>query len=229
MHLAILHRKVDLFKPSMIVADPISALASAGNQYDVTAMLTRLIDFLKTRLITFLMSSLVSEGKMVEESEANISSLIDVWFLQQNVTVGGERNHTFYVTKARGIPHSNQFREYTITSNGIQLSDPYLGTQGVLTGSARLFQEAREKAETILRQQDVVRREADVERKRKAMEAQVENLRAEFAAEEGSLKTFVLQEAVRKRLLSEDRAAMAVSRRLNPPKPKHSPRRGGNR
>lgn len=38
--------------------------------------------------------------------------------------------------KSRGIEHSNQIREFVLTDDGLRLLDVYLGSKGVLTGSA---------------------------------------------------------------------------------------------
>ena len=58
----------------------------------------------------------------------------------------GERNRVLYVIKSRGMSHSNQMREYRITNAGIELVDAYVGPNGVLTGHARINQEAGEQA-----------------------------------------------------------------------------------
>jgi hypothetical protein len=49
--------------------------------------------------------------------------------------------------KSRGMPHSNQIREFILSSDGIQLVDIFHGSDGVLTGSARRAQEAAEMAD----------------------------------------------------------------------------------
>ena len=48
--------------------------------------------------------------------------------------------------KSRGMAHSNQIREFVLSSEGIKLREAYIGPEGVFTGSARLAQEAKEKA-----------------------------------------------------------------------------------
>ena len=47
------------------------------------------------------------------------------------------------------MAHSNQIREFLITAEGIELLDVYVGPEGVLTGSMRAAQEAREQAAAI--------------------------------------------------------------------------------
>jgi len=59
------------------------------------------------------------------------------------------------------MAHSNQIREFRLTNHGVELLDVYVGADGVLTGSARLSQETRDKAEQLLHQQEVVRNKLD--------------------------------------------------------------------
>ena len=51
--------------------------------------------------------------------------------------------------------HSNQVREYKITSEGIKLLNLYLGPARMLTGSARVSQIEKEKAEKLDRKQEI--------------------------------------------------------------------------
>ena len=59
-HLSIMQRQIDEFNPSLVIIDPISNLISVGVETDVKSMLTRMIDYLKTRKITTFLY--VSEG-----------------------------------------------------------------------------------------------------------------------------------------------------------------------
>ncbi len=53
----------------------------------------------------------------------------------------GERNRILFVTKSRGTNHSNQVREFILSSDGIRLVDVYVGPDGILVGSERRAQE----------------------------------------------------------------------------------------
>src|SRR5215470_11668279 len=143
-------------------------------------MLTRLIDYLKSEAITGLFTALTKSSGEVEHSEIGVSSLMDTWILLRNLESDGERNRGLYVLKSRGMAHSNQIREFRLTDHGIDLLDVYIGPEGVLTGSMRAAQEAREKALGVVRKQDMERRQRELERKRRGLEAQIEALRAEF-------------------------------------------------
>jgi circadian clock protein KaiC len=181
-------------------------------------MLTRLIDFLKTEQITGVLTSLTKGREQKEETDVGISSLIDTWFLLRSLELGGERNRGLYVIKSRGMAHSNQIREFLVTPRGIDLLDVYVGQDGVLTGSMRTAQEARERAAEAerVREADVRRRTS--ERRRRALEAQIESLRAELEGEEDLERREAADEGARQALRRDSLAAMARSRRADAPK-----------
>jgi circadian clock protein KaiC len=144
--LLVTHKHIASFKPSIVVVDPITNLLMVSTLGEVRSMLTRLVDFLKTLEITAIFTSLTAPGGSLEASEADVSSLMDTWLLLKAIEVGGERNRALYVLKSRGMEHSNQIREFVLTNDGLRMLDVYLGPEGVLTGSARVSQEGREKA-----------------------------------------------------------------------------------
>ena len=150
-----------------------------------------------------------------EATVIGISSLADTWVLLRDIEMSGERNRGLYILKSRGMAHSNQIREFLLTDHGVDLKDVYVGPAGVLTGSARLSQEAREKAERLLRQQEVELKRLDLERKRKAMEAQIAAIRAGFEAEEAEVKKLFGQDKLRQQMIAKDRETMAQMRKAD--------------
>src|SRR6201999_3514842 len=118
-----------------------------------------------------------------EATDMGISSVMDTWILLRDIELGGERNRGLYVLKSRGMKHSNQIREFVITPKGIDLLDVYVGSEGVLTGSARAAQEAKERADLLVREQLTQRRKIELDRKRASLDARIAALQAEFAAE----------------------------------------------
>jgi circadian clock protein KaiC len=212
MHLATIHKLVGRFQPSVVIVDPISNLAHAGIRREVTAMLTRLIDALKAEGITVLMTCITQRDGRMEHTDADISSLVDTWLLLRDIELGGERNRAMYVLKSRGMLHSNQIREFRLTDRGIELTDVYLGPEGVLTGSARLSQEARESAAERRRQDELEAMQRDLERKREAMEARITALRKEFDAEAEEAVRVISQAKARTEASGAERARMGVSR-----------------
>src|SRR5581483_11849719 len=224
-HLALMHRLITDFAPSAVVMDPITNLMAAGSESEVARMLLRLLDFLKSLQITSVFTSL-THSESLETSDVGVSSLMDTWLLLRNLEENGERNRGLYVLKSRGMAHSNQIREFTLTDEGVVLRDVYVGLDGVLTGTARLAQEAREREEEIVRRREAARRRTLLERKRRALEAQIAALRATFDAEEEddrALDSDLGAEATRS---EADRRAMMSSRFGDEEAP--GPNGGGN-
>jgi circadian clock protein KaiC len=178
-------------------------------------MFVRLIDFLRKKKITGFMTCLTSpNSKSLEMTEEGLSSMVDTWLLLRDVETGGERNRLMYVLKSRGMAHSNQVREFVITSNGINLMNAYLGEHGVLTGSARLNQENRERAEKQNAKEELERKRLMLEHRRKAMESEIEVLRAGFLAEQEEFARAAASGQLRERQIAIDRQAMSASRRV---------------
>jgi circadian clock protein KaiC len=120
-HLVLVHRAVERFKPDVVIIDPMTNLLSVGTQIDVRAMLTRLIDFLKTRNITALFTSLTSAGADIESTETMISSLMDTWVLVTGEAVDRKRRRFLYVLKSRGMAHSDDVRDFRFSDRGIDI------------------------------------------------------------------------------------------------------------
>jgi circadian clock protein KaiC len=149
----------------------------------------------------------------LESTESEVSSVMDTWILLRDIELGGERNRGIYILKSRGMAHSNQIREFLITSKGVDIIDVYTGQSGVLTGSARLSQENKDKEEEASHKEEIEKLQRDLERKRKLMEAQVTALQAEFTAKEEEFKQLVNQEKRREKSGTENRKKMALIRK----------------
>jgi circadian clock protein KaiC len=216
MHLAIMYKVVRDFQPRVVVVDPITNFITVGTYEDIRSMLMRLVDLLKASQITGLFTSLTHGGRATEKTDVAISSLIDSWLLLRDMEVNGERNRVMYLLKSRGMAHSNQVREFLITNRGIELLEVYTGTEGVLTGSARLAQESKERAATLLREQDVLRRRRELDRRRQAVEAQIAALRSGLEADEEELKLALGEAQEREARLERGRTDMARSRQAAP-------------
>jgi circadian clock protein KaiC len=229
MHLVALHRQVNEVGPRVVVVDPVSSLLTGGSLEETTSLAVRVVDYLKARQITAVFTSLAHAGDAVERSELALASLIDTWLLLRDVEVGGERNRGLYVLKSRGMAHSNQVREFLMSDKGIDLRDVYVGPEGVLTGSMRLAQEAREKAAALTRQQEIERRTRELERKRRALEAQISAQRAQFETEQEEIRLLLQQEKAASDQLRDDETAMGRSRRVDASDPLRGPIRSNPR
>jgi len=215
MHLLRVQKLIDQIKPSITVFDPLSGYLTLGDSLEVKSMLTRLLDSLKGRQITSIFNTLLEGDHSELQSELGVSSLMDTWILLRNIEHNGERNRGLYILKARGIAHSNQIREFVFTDRGIELKDVYAGAEGVLTGSARAAQEAREKAAAQLRREAIERKKRELERKRQALDTQIVALRAQFETEAEEIKKEIALETSREQALQMDRVQMAQLRSGN--------------
>ena len=210
MHLARMNRDIEQFKPATIIVDPISAFR--GPSTEIHATLVRLADICKTKGITAVFTSLSAIDEQMSESERSVSSLMDTWISLRDIEADGERNRILYLLKSRGMSHSKQVREYQLTDNGVHLTEPYLGPEGVLTGAARMAQEAREREAEHERLEQSEQRKREMARKRDALERQIAEMRAALDAEEDELSKIVAHQNVRSASAASDRAAMAKKR-----------------
>ncbi|MGH9736288.1 MAG: circadian clock protein KaiC [Candidatus Acidiferrales bacterium] len=216
MHLVRLHKAVDEFKPDTVVLDPVTNLiTAASDQSEVKSVLTRFIDFLKMKQITAMYTSLTNASSAAETSDVAISSLIDTWLLVRDLESNGERNRAMYVIKSRGMAHSNQVREFRMSSHGVELVPAYLGTHGVLTGTSRMIQEAQESAEQLRVQHEQERKRFTLETKRKTIEAQITALRAEYEVAEKEAASMLEEVEATRNQRGADRLAFAKSRSSN--------------
>jgi circadian clock protein KaiC len=216
MHLVTIHNLVNQFRPRVVVIDPVTDFAALGDEAEIKAMLTRLIDFFKMQQITALFTSLTTGGTFMESTDIGVSSLMDTWLLLRDVQNGAERNRVLHLLKSRGMAHSNQVREFLLTDHGVELRDVYAGPSGdLLAGSARDALEAQEKAQALVREQEIEGKEQELERKRQALEAQIASLRVEFEVEQAETAKTIGQDQTRTGVLAGNRVQMARLRQAD--------------
>ena len=210
MHLVAMHKRIEAFQPRAVVLDPISSLLASGNQHEVESMLVRLFDYLKTKQITCLVTALTRSGE--EESVVGISSLIDSWFQVRDIEIDGERTRGLYLVKSRGMGHSNQVREFVISSEGVNLVPVAIGPHGVLTGSARLNIEAERRSRRAAREQEVARQERALGRRRANLVNQMAALRAELESAEEDFRAGVAEAGDVEQRLTDSQSQRAEHR-----------------
>ena len=215
VHLALIYKTITELNPTVVVVDPITNFLAVGDSIETKSMLTRLMDFLKMKQITGMFTSLTSAQHNIEDSEVDVSSLMDAWLLVKNIESNGERNRGLYILKARGIAHSNQTREFLLTDHGIELIDAYIGSEGVLMGSARSTQLAREQAAEAERQQATARRQRDLRREQELYEAQLLALKVQYERERDKILTELDEEQNRLRIGADQRLEIARLRRAD--------------
>ncbi|MDQ3002678.1 MAG: circadian clock protein KaiC [Fibrobacterota bacterium] len=215
MHLVKIHKLIREFRPSVVIIDPVTNLGAMGSNSEVSSMLIRLLDYLKGEGITALFTSLTSgdSGTDMELTDVGVSSLIDTWLLLRDIENNGERNRGMYIIKSRGMSHSNQIREFVLSSSGIDLKDVYVGPSGVVTGSSRLTMEARDRASALSLQQEIDTMKQKMDRKRQAMEAQWLAMQALFQAEEVEIKQLIEEKKSLQSRTADDREEMGMSRK----------------
>ena len=191
LHLLKLRKMIRDFKPTTVIIDPISNLMNVGSVHEVRSMLVRLIDMLKINNITTFFTSLNQQNEdfRPDLAEDSVSSLVDTWITVRDMEGIGERNRGLFIIKSRGMGHSNQVREFIIRDSGIQLLDIELGPNGILTGAARKSHELNKKVSKLKLQDELNRKDREILRKRKILEANIEALKNDFesAVEELSI------------------------------------------
>jgi len=215
VHLALIHKIIVDFEPSVVVVDPITNFLAVGDDRQTKAMLTRLIDLFKLRQITAIFTSLTSAGDELEDSQVGVSSLMDTWILVKNIESNGERNRGLYILKARGIAHSNQVREFILTDRGIELIDAYVGPEGVLMGSARSTQLARETAAQVERRLVTEHRQRELQRQQQLYEAQLIVLQAAYEADRDAIMRELEGDKERERVNASQRLEIARLRQAD--------------
>ena len=205
MHLVVIHKLIKQFKPDCVVIDPITNLVSVGTGSEIQSILTRLLDFLQTQQISVMFTALTPNNILKEQTDETISSLVDTWIQVRDIEMNGERNRGLYIMKSRGMNHSNQVREFIISSKGLHLEDVYLGTEGVLTGSAREAHLLQRKTEAILQKHSLSRNDKAIERKTRELQLKIQALTSEFESINEELKNDYVELQLKKDVMAENR------------------------
>jgi circadian clock protein KaiC len=215
MHLSMMLKLFEEFRPRVVAVDPISNLYPVGDDIQVRSMLMRLIDYAKTLQITGLFTNLSSKSGgtyAIESTDAHVSSLMDAWLVLKNVEGNGERNRAFMIVKSRGMAHSNQLSEFVLSARGIDILPVSTGSGGILFGSSRLAQADREKADLLTRSQETERKRREIAAKRRQMETEIAMIREKFDREEAELEILIGQEEKRATLSSAADETIAAQR-----------------
>jgi len=207
-HLAMLAELIEEVKPTVAVLDGIAGLAGP-NSSDVSPIVSRKIDMLKGRGITTLATMRDHDD---QSGEVGVSALMDTWLLLRNVESNGERNRLLFVIKSRGTAHSNQVREFVLTNSGIDLVDVYVGPEGVLTGSARQAQEARQRDAGQQQGDDLIRRQRELRRSIVEGDARLTAMEDDVAAARAELERIETQKLREMTDTEADRVAMSSRR-----------------
>jgi circadian clock protein KaiC len=195
-HLMELRKIIRDFEPRHMIIDPISALAKTGGHVSAVHASMRLLDYAKCRGITCVCTSLVSSSEITEEqTETEISTIADTWIHLAYKVLGGERNRTLTIVKARGIGHSNQVRELILSDEGIALTDVYTAGGEVLVGTARYEREVAMRLQRRRRELELEMRRAELRAAEGELNARLEILRRELEAKRAEIELVESSEA----------------------------------
>ena len=208
-HLAILARLIEEETPSVAVLDGIASLSNGTLTTEVTSIVARQIDLLKSRGITSVITAL---GQGEEVSTVTVSAMVDTWLQLRNTEANGERNRLLFVLKSRGTAHSNQVREFVLTDHGVELVDVYVGAAGVLAGSARVTQQAAERDEELRIAEELGRRRRKLHRSVIEREAHLVAVQDQLDAERTEIDRIDLREGHQVADTEADRSTMAARR-----------------
>jgi circadian clock protein KaiC len=122
LHFLAIKKIIDEKKPGVVILDPITNLMTEGPNSDIRSMLTRFVDYLKSRQITVMFTAAITVGSIERNpSDEGISSMVDTWIMVQDIEVDNERTRSLCVMKSRGMPHSNEVWKFQIAHSGIKI------------------------------------------------------------------------------------------------------------
>jgi circadian clock protein KaiC len=221
-HLLRIFDTINEFEPDHLVLEAVSACERLGSRQAAFDFLVRLIDYCKNHRITAILTNQTPGFQNTTEiSGIGISSLIDGVIFLRYLESGGELNRLLLVMKMRGSKHSNQFQEFKISDTGIEIADIYAGEGGVLTGVARLEQEARDTVEIRKKETEVRLKEEDLRQKAISLKARGMMMQSSIETMEAEL-----EELKREQKLSvTERGARGKLRGTNADKPAPSAQR----
>jgi len=208
-HLAILAELIEEEKPAVTMLDGIASLSHGILTPEVTSIVARQVDLLKSRGITSVITAL---GQEEDVGAVSVSAMVDTWLQLRNIEANGERNRLMFVLESRGTAHSNQVREFVLTDHGIELLDVYIGAAGVLAGSARVTQQATERDEELRIAEELARRRRELHRSVIEREAHLVAVQDQLDAERTEINRIDLREGHQVADTEADRSTMAARR-----------------
>lgn len=122
-HLIAMTQIAETFQPTCMVLDPITNFMSVGDAQEVKSMLTRVLDYLKSRRVTLLTTALTPGSGSPDETQVSVSSMTDTWISLDLEFMGGGGRREVHIIKSRGMEHSLETRELVMSSEGLTLRD----------------------------------------------------------------------------------------------------------
>jgi circadian clock protein KaiC len=207
-HLMRILGSFDQFRPHHVVVDAVSAAVRIGSGRTAFELVVRLLNACRGQGSTaILLNQTIGIAERAAIAGEELSSLVDAILHLRFVEIGGETNRVLSILKSRGTAHSNQLREFRITSQGIDILPVFGGAGGVVTGAARQEQEMREAAEArqlvgflVTKRKEIARRRAELAAETARMAASIEEAESELANMELEVKESDVGRSVRSRM-----------------------------
>jgi circadian clock protein KaiC len=138
-HLVRCFNMIDEFKPDHVVVDAISSFERMGSDRAAFEFAMRLSNRCKDKSITLLMTNQSAGGDddRVAISGIGISSIIDALLWLRFVEAENKIKRKLLVIKSRGSKHSNQYHDFRITDQGIEVPDETAGDGSKSSGEVR--------------------------------------------------------------------------------------------
>jgi len=109
-----------------LIVDAISACKRIASENAAFSYLFRLLNYCRKSGITVLLTNQISGFQQTHDIYGfGFSSFVDTIIFLDYVQIGGEVNRTLLILKSRGSGHSNQYREFLITGQGIRFMNVY--------------------------------------------------------------------------------------------------------
>ncbi len=211
-----LQEMVLAFEPRCLVVDPFSTLSSKNVHHAAVDTAQQFLDFLKTRQITVVNTSLMDGLATTNEATATaISTVADTWIHLSYFAQDGERNRALTIVKSRGMGHSNQVRELTLSEKGVDLADVFISQGKVLMGVARWEWEQRELEQEKRGRLASDQRRLQLEIAQAEAVARIEVMKKEMDGRDAELARLLKTVGAAATLFDSDRAVLKKMRRAD--------------
>ena len=136
----LLDEPIRQMRPKRIVVDSLSHLELIVHGSDFRREAYRLIRYFKTKGISALLTWETHDMTGTSLTRTGMSFLADCVIPLRYVEIDSAMRKALAILKLRGSEHDKHLREFEITSSGIKVAKPFVGFEGIVTGSPRKMQ-----------------------------------------------------------------------------------------
>lgn len=138
----LLDEPIRRIKPRRVVIDSLSNLSMYFEEKEVRKEAYRLLNYFKTKQVSSLCTweapETITGGMWL--TDVGLSRVADCIILMRLVEIDSAMRKALVVLKLRGSDHDKALREYSITSQGITVAQPFTGFESLITGVPRRVQ-----------------------------------------------------------------------------------------